>query len=209
MSCVTKMIVFRTSPWRRSELLLQARARDRVERAERLVHQHHRRVGRERAREADALALAAGELRGVALAVVALGQADEVEQLVDRARGSRCLRPAEQARHGGDVVRDRHVREEPDLLDHVADPAPELGLVELADAAAVDPDVALGEVDEPVDELHRRRLAAARRADEAADLAGGIVSDRSSTAGAARPGYRFVAWSKTISTACRRTLTAP
>ena len=42
-----------------------------------------RRVGGERAREADALALAARELRRVAVAVVAAGQADEVEQLVD------------------------------------------------------------------------------------------------------------------------------
>ena len=96
-----------------------------------------RRIGRERAREADALALAAGELRGVAGAVVARRQVDEVEQLVD-ALGDLALRPAEQPRDGGDVVRDGHVREEADLLDHVADPAPQLRLVERADAAAVD-----------------------------------------------------------------------
>ena len=35
---------------------------DRIERAERLVHQHDRRIGRQRARHADALALAAGQL---------------------------------------------------------------------------------------------------------------------------------------------------
>ena len=57
MSCVTKTTVFRTSCCRRQELVLQARAHDRVDRAERLVHQHQRRVGGERAREADALAL--------------------------------------------------------------------------------------------------------------------------------------------------------
>ena len=62
------------------ELLLQARARDRVERAERLVHQEQRRVGGERAGEPDALALAARELRGVALRV-ALLEPDELEQL--------------------------------------------------------------------------------------------------------------------------------
>ena len=44
-------------------------------------------IGGERAREPDALALAAGELRGVALRVVLL-EADELEQLGDRARGS-------------------------------------------------------------------------------------------------------------------------
>ena len=45
------------------QLLLQPGAGDRVERAERLVHQQHRRVGGERAGEPDALALAARELR--------------------------------------------------------------------------------------------------------------------------------------------------
>jgi hypothetical protein len=42
------------------ELVLQAFAVDRVDRAERLVHQHQRGIGRERARNADALALASG-----------------------------------------------------------------------------------------------------------------------------------------------------
>ena len=86
MSCVTKMIVLPHLVLDPQELVLQPRARDRVERAERLVHQHHGRIGRERAREADALALAARELRGVARAVVARGQVDEVEQLVDARR---------------------------------------------------------------------------------------------------------------------------
>ncbi len=45
------------------ELVLQALAVDRVDRAEGLVHQHHQRVGGERAGDADALLLAAGELR--------------------------------------------------------------------------------------------------------------------------------------------------
>ena len=46
------------------ELLLQLVADDRVDGAERLVHQHHRRVGGQRAGDADALLLAAGELAG-------------------------------------------------------------------------------------------------------------------------------------------------
>ena len=72
-----------------------------------------------------------------------------------------------------DVVRDGHVREQADLLDHVADPAAELDDVLVADARPVDPDVARVELDQPVDELHRGRLAGAGRADEDADLAGG------------------------------------
>ena len=63
MSCVTKTTVFRTSCCRRRNSSWSRVAHDRVDRAERLVHQHQRRVRGERARKADALALAAGELR--------------------------------------------------------------------------------------------------------------------------------------------------
>ena len=59
MSCVTKTTVFRTSLVQAQELVLEPVASDRVDRAERLVHQHQRRVGGQRAGEADALALAA------------------------------------------------------------------------------------------------------------------------------------------------------
>ena len=87
-----------------------------------------------------------------------------------------------------DVLADRHVREEPDLLDHVADPAPQLDDREVADAAAVDPDVALVEGDQPVDQLQRRRLAAAGRADEHAEACpAGIASESSSSAAPSRP----------------------
>ena len=60
--------------------------------------------------------------------------------------------------------------EEADLLDDVADRAAQLGDVVVADLPAVDPDVTARERDQPVDELERRRLAAARRPDEDADL---------------------------------------
>jgi hypothetical protein len=49
----------------------------------------------------------------------------ELEQLVD-ARGDSRFVPAEQARDGRDVVLDLEVREEADLLDRIADLAPEL-----------------------------------------------------------------------------------
>src|SRR5262249_47456948 len=66
----------------------------------------------------------------------------------------------------------RHVRKEPDLLDDVADPAPQRDRGKLAHAEAVDADVALLERHEAIDEAKRRRLAAARRADERAERAG-------------------------------------
>ena len=56
----------------------------RVERAERLVEEEHLRLGRERAREAHALALTAGELRRIAVAEAL--ELHEVQQLVDALR---------------------------------------------------------------------------------------------------------------------------
>ena len=67
------------------ELVLQLLAHDRVDGAERLVHQHHRRVGGERAGDADALLLPAGQLRRVALGEVR-SQADPLEQFHAPAR---------------------------------------------------------------------------------------------------------------------------
>ena len=58
-----------------------------VERAERLVEEQHVRLDGERAGERHALALAAGELGGIALRQA--GELDELEQLVARARRSR------------------------------------------------------------------------------------------------------------------------
>jgi hypothetical protein len=141
------------------ELELEAISRDRVEGAERLVHEHQRRVGGERARQADALALATRELRGIPLRVGGL-ETHELEQL-GGAGALTLTRPAEQARNRGDVVGNGHVREEPDLLDHIADPAAKLGDVLVTHARSVDPDIALVELDQAVDHLHRRRLPGA------------------------------------------------
>ncbi len=66
------------------ELVLQPRAHDRIDGGERLVHEHQRRVGRDRAREADTLTLSAGELCRIPGRVRRV-EADEVEELV-RAR---------------------------------------------------------------------------------------------------------------------------
>ena len=68
------------------ETRVQLGARDRIERAERLVHQQHRRIGRERARQADALPLAAGQLVRPARAKRRRLEADQRQQFVD-ARG--------------------------------------------------------------------------------------------------------------------------
>ena len=151
------------------ELVLEALARDRVDRAERLVHQHQRRVRGERAREADALPLPARELSRVALRVSAASSPTSSSSSA-RPLADPLLRPAEQPRNRADVVADGEMRKEADLLDHVADPPPQVRRGRATARSSRRSDVALRDRDEPVDHLHRRRLAAARRADEDADV---------------------------------------
>ena len=81
------------------ELLLQPVARDRVDRAERLVHEQHGRIGRQRTRDAHPLALTAGELVRIAVAVDGGVESHETEEVVD-ARGGPRLAPPEQLGHG-------------------------------------------------------------------------------------------------------------
>ena len=107
------------------ELVLKATADDRIDRAERLVHQQDVGVGSQRPGYADALALSAGELVRVAVGEGARLEPHRVEQLLDPGVGA-LLVPAEQLGHGGDVGADGLVREQPDLLDDVADPAAQL-----------------------------------------------------------------------------------
>ena len=135
MSCVTMTIVLRTCRLDAAELAVQLAAGDRIERAERLVHQQNRRIGRERARHADALALAARQLLAAGARRSRRRQADELQQLVDPRRDPRLV-PAEQPRHDGDVVANGQVRKEADLLEHVADAAPEIERVPLRDRRA-------------------------------------------------------------------------
>jgi hypothetical protein len=119
---------------------------------------------------ADCLSmLTARELGGVALLHVLGLEVDQLEQLPHASRDA-LLRPAQQARDGRDVLAHRLMREQPDLLDHVADLAAQLPRVALEDASAAEQDVAAVDGDHPVDQAHRRRLAGARRADEDADL---------------------------------------
>ena len=89
-SCVTMMVV---TPSRRCsdlDLVAQPHAHARIERGERLVEQQQAGRGRERARQRDALLLAAGQLHRIFGAL--LGQADQREQLRRRARRSRRAR---------------------------------------------------------------------------------------------------------------------
>ena len=91
-----------------------------VERAEGLVEQQHLGPVRERARDGDALLLAAGELGREAL-VHAL-EGDELQQLLAAHQAVGALHAPHPQREL-DVVRDAHVAEQGVVLEHEADPA--------------------------------------------------------------------------------------
>jgi hypothetical protein len=145
-------------------------ARQRIERAERLVHQHDLRPRGERARDADALALSSGERGRVARREIR-AEADEREQL-GHALCDRLARPADQRRRDADVLGDGQMRKQPDALEHVADPPPQLVWKLRACRLAVDQHLAVVGLEQPVDHLERRGLARARFADDRDELAG-------------------------------------
>ncbi len=93
------------------------------------------------------------------------------EQVVHAAVDA-VARPSQQARHDADVFGDRHVREEPDRLNRIADAAAKRDRVHRPHVNAVDQDRAAGRLDEPVHRSQQRRLPAARRTDDRDDFAG-------------------------------------
>ena len=153
------------------ELVLEPHSGDGVDGAEGLVHEQHGRVGCQRPSDADALALPARELGRIAAAVVA-GSSPTRSRSSSTRVGDAGRGPS---RAGGapfpTFVRDGLVGEQPDLLDHVPDAAAQRDRVDVGDVVAVEEDAAARRLDEAVDHLQRRRLAASRRADEHADLA--------------------------------------
>ena len=142
------------------ELLLQTLARDPIDRAERLIHQEDRGIGRQRPGEADSLALTPRELVRVAVAIFGGVEADQVEQLVDALFDAFRI-PLPQPRHRADVVADGHMRKEAGLLDDVAHLQAERGGVDAMGIDAVDEDASAVGIEEPVDHPQRRGLAAA------------------------------------------------
>ncbi len=152
-----------------AELTLQLGANDRIDGAERLVHQQDGWVGCQGAGDADALLLATGQLGRILRRQRAV-EPDDLEQL-GGAGVATPLVPAEQARHGGHVVDHRTVREQPALLDHVADAAAQLVTGHRQHVAPGDADRARRRLDEAVDHPQRRRLATTGAAQEDDDLA--------------------------------------
>ena len=148
-----------------AHLVLQRAAGQRVERRERLVHQHDLWRDRERARDADALLHAAGQFRRTL--VLGAGQADEIDEGL-RVRLHLGAVPVAPFRgHGiGDVAEHRAPRQQRVALeDHGAVEAGAL------DRLPVDDDRALARLVEAGQNVQHRGLAAAGMADHAAEFA--------------------------------------
>ena len=125
-----------------------------IERRGRLVEQHQPRLHRQRARDGDALLLAAGEARRIGVRLV--GEADARQHRHRALVRLLAAEPAHAPQRLGDVAERGHVRPQIEVLEHHADlaahlaqaarahrpPRPVLaGLV--ADQLAFDPDLAV------------------------------------------------------------------
>ena len=154
-----------------------------VEVRERLVEEQHLRLEHQRPGDGDALLLAAGELGGEAR--LEAGEPDEREA-VGGAAGGLALVVAREAQAVGDVLHHRHVREERVGLEHHRHVA--VGRRQPGDVRPADQDAPRRRHLEPGDHPERRRLAAARGAEQrdqrpGGDLEGDVVDGRRGAAG--------------------------
>ena len=147
----------------RQQLALQLLAGERIERAERLVHQQDAGIVGKHARNGDALLHAAGELVGIAAggALKADESHEFVRDLVDLPPRQPALARAE-----ADVLAHGEPGEQRVILEHHAAIAARTG-----DAPPIHQDLAGGRLLEPRDDAQHGRLAAAGGADQAHELA--------------------------------------
>ena len=145
-----------------------------IERAERLVHQHDARLCGERARHADALALAAGEFMRQAVAILRAVEPHQVEQFVHPRRNLGSRR-AQQLRRDADIAGDAQMRKQPAALEDIADPPAQRYRIDVPHVLAFDRDRAAVGLDQPVGEPQQRGLARAGAADDGQKLALGDV----------------------------------
>ena len=140
-----------------------------------LVEQHHLGVHGQRPGDGDALLLAAGELVGIRIGA---GSETESGQHLQRVGACLALRDLQHlARTDGDVVGDRHVREQIEALEHHADAASDRVRVEagLGDVDTVEQHLAVVDRFEHVDAAQERRLARPGGADQRDHVALGDV----------------------------------
>ena len=153
---------------RRAELV----ARHRVERAERLVHQQQlrarspARAPRRRAGAARPTVHRASGRRN------RRGRSTRASSSATRAVGSASPSSRKPI---ATFSADGHVREQPDILEHVTDPPPQPERIAVRHVRAVDRDRPGARLDQPVDRLEQGRLARPRTADQRDEAAPGDV----------------------------------
>ena len=130
------------------DLVLQGLPGHGIQGTEGFIHQYDGRGCRQRPQHADALLLSAGELRGILVGV--LLHVHQLQHFPDDlvALGLVVL---QELRHHADVLGHGHVGEQADLLDDVADVAPQFHLVLGLGVLPVDGNGAGVDVDEAVD----------------------------------------------------------
>ena len=119
------------------EFALELGAGDGIERAEGLVHEQNGRIGGKSARDADALALAAGEFAGAAMGEFARLEADKLEHFLDAAGGAGGV-PVFQSWNEGDIFCDGEMGEQAGVLNDVTHPTAKADRVPGGGRAALD-----------------------------------------------------------------------
>ena len=147
--------------------------RRRVEVAGRLVGQQQRRFGDQRAGDRHPLLLAARQLARPVLGAV--GQTRPTSSAAERSVTPLGRLDARVHERQLDVAQRGHVRQQVELLEHEADVAvADLGqpvLVEVGDVLTGEEQLSRRRDVEAADDVHQRRLARARRADDGDELA--------------------------------------
>ncbi|SAD57229.1 Uncharacterised protein [Enterobacter cloacae] len=156
------------------ELVLDHLAVDRVHRAEGFIHQQYRRIRRQGADDADTLLLPAGHLARIAVEKLVRIHRHHIHQLFGAGFTARFI-PAQHARYDGDVLFNGHVREQANLLDHVANVAAQGHGVHAAGVFAVNQDRPAARGDQAVDHLESSGFPAAGRAKQDAHFPFGHV----------------------------------
>src|SRR4051794_13782236 len=152
------------------ELAVELQAGQGVEGAEGLVEQDQRRIGGEGAGEGDPLALASGELGGIA-AALSRGEPDQLQHLARPLLATVAV-PAEETGDQLDVALDAPVGDQAAVLRHVADAATEGDGIEVRRGLSLDPHGAGGGLDHPVEGAEKSGLPRAALAHQGHRLPG-------------------------------------
>ncbi|SAJ13336.1 Uncharacterised protein [Enterobacter hormaechei] len=147
------------------ELVLDHLTVNRVNRAEWFIHQQDRRIRCQRADDADTLLLTAGHFARIAVKEFMWIHCHHIHQLLGTGFTARFV-PAQHARHDGNVLFDSHVREQANLLDHVANVAAQGHGVHPAGVFAVNQDRPAAWRNETVNHLQGSGFPAAGRAEQ-------------------------------------------